>query len=72
MPTLFDTALDACNASEENEAAAVKDWLGNSTNKVEEYKDIKMLLVASEKGYPKVVQKLLEDKEWKTELRSCS
>jgi len=70
--TSGSTFFDAWNApssdsSEESEEAAVKavqDWLGkNSPNKVEEYKDKKVLLVASKKGYPKVVQQLLEDKE---------
>ena len=63
-------AWDACNApySEEKEdiaVQAVKDWLSNtdSSMKVEKYKSNTMLLVASEKGYPKVVQDLLGDKD---------
>lgn len=75
MPTCFQKAFEACEKSsysKENEEAAVqavKYWLNerkaNSNTKVDEYTSgtKSMLLVASENGYPKVVQQLLEDEE---------
>ena len=66
----FNEALDACDKthSEENEEAAleaVQGWLSSSTKKVDDYKSSarSMLLVASENGYPKVVNELLKDKD---------
>ena len=71
--SLHEQALNACNEdfSEDNEKAAVnavKDWLkpalkGWGNDVVEEYKSNNMLQVASEKGYLKVVQQLLQNKE---------
>ena len=69
---LYKDAFDACKKtySEEHEKAAteaVQAWLiAISTTKVAEYMNSKpksMLLVASENGYPMVVQQLLKDKE---------
>ena len=75
--TFFQKAVAACEkpyseAHEKAAADAVQAWLkeekAGSNTKVDEYKSVAdgtktMLLVASEKGYPKVVQQLLEDEE---------